>query len=83
MKRRVDRRYVLTRFDRRRKMSQDVRDQLTAEYGDEVCASTIAENVAVAESPAMNRDVLSHHASSTGARDYMALHEELRAQGFF
>lgn len=83
MKRRIERRYVLTRFDRRRKMSQDIRDRLLGLYGMEVCETTIAENVAVAESPSLQRDVFSHNGASTGARDYRALYDELREQGFF
>lgn len=82
LKRRVERRYLLTRFDRRRRMSNDVRDKLRARYGDEVCETVISENVAVAESPSLNRDIFRHNASSTGARDYMALNEELKSVGF-
>lgn len=83
MKRRIERRYVLTRFDRRRKMSQDIRDKLLALYGMEVCETAIGENVAVAESPSVQRDVFSHNAASSGARDYNALYAELKEQGFF
>ncbi|MFC5303381.1 ParA family protein [Azospira restricta] len=83
LKRRVQRRYVLTRFDRRRRMSQDVRDRLTALYGMEVCETVIGENVAVAESPSLQRDVFAHSAASSGAKDYLALYEELKEQGFF
>ena len=71
MKRRIERRYVLTCFDRRRKMSQDIRDRLLGLYGMEVCETTIAENVAVAESPSLQRDVFSHNGASTGARDFL------------
>lgn len=83
MKRRIERRYVLTRYDRRRKMSQDIHDKLLGQYGMEVCATTIGENVSVAESPSVQRDVFSHRASSSGAKDYQALYEELKEQGFF
>jgi len=82
LKRRVERRYLLTRFDRRRKMSEDVQNRLRSRYAGEVCETVIAENVAVAESPAQNRDVFSHNASSSGARDYAALYRELKQQGF-
>ena len=78
LKRRVERRYLLTRFDRRRKMSEDVRQRLHERYGDEVCTTVIAENVAIAESPARRRDVFSHNADSAGARDYAALHDEFQ-----
>lgn len=82
LKRRVERRYLLTRYDRRRKMSKDVQNQLIERYPDEVCRTVISENVAIAESPSVNRDVFSHNASSVGAKDYTALFEELRQQNF-
>jgi chromosome partitioning protein len=78
LKRRVERRYLLTRYDRRRKMSQDIQEQLRGRYGQEVCLTVISENVAIAESPSKNRDVFSHAATSIGAKDYTALYEELR-----
>lgn len=77
MKRRVERRYLLTRFDRRRRMSDDVRSKLKERYGDEVLDTVISENVAVAESPSLNRDVFRHNATSTGAHDYKELLDEL------
>lgn len=82
LKRRVERRYLLTRFDRRRRMSEDVRNRLRERYGAEVCETTISENVAVAESPSLNHDVFRHNASSAGAHDYLALFDELRSKGF-
>ncbi len=82
LKRRVERRYLLTRFDRRRRMSSDVRQRLRERFGDEVLETVISENVAVAESPSLNRDVFRHNASSTGANDYMSLYRELKAIGF-
>lgn len=82
MKRRVERCYLLTRFDRRRRMSEDVRQRLKERYQAEVCDTVISENVAVAESPALSRDVFRHNTGSQGAKDYKALHEELLAKGF-
>ncbi|MBS1188288.1 MAG: ATPase involved in chromosome partitioning [Rhodocyclaceae bacterium] len=82
LKRRVERRYLLTRFDRRRRMSEDVRHRLLERYGDEVCQTVISENVTVAESPSLNRDVFRHNPSSAGAHDYLALHEELKGYGY-
>lgn len=77
MKRRVERRYLLTRFDRRRRMSDDIRNKLRERYGTEVLDTVISENVAVAESPSLNQDVFRHNASSTGAHDYKKLLDEL------
>lgn len=81
MKRRVQRYYLLTRFDRRRRMSEDVRNRLRERYGDEVLDTAISENVTVAESPSLNQDVFRHNASSTGAHDYRNLFHELLERG--
>lgn len=83
LKRRVPRRYVITRYDARRRMSVDIERSLRERYGDEVCATRIAENVSLAESPATNRDVFEHAPGSRGARDYTELLAELVAAGFF
>jgi chromosome partitioning protein len=82
LKKRVERRYVLTRFDARRKMSFDVEKQLRERFGAELCETRIAENVSLAESPAQQRDVFAHAPESRGAADYTALLEELTASGF-
>lgn len=81
LKRRIERRYLLTRYDRRRNMSNDIETQLRQRYDAEVFATVISENVAVAESPARRRDVFSHNASSQGARDYQTLYTELVEKG--
>ncbi len=82
LKRRVPRRYLITRYDARRRMSVDIERQLRERYGDEVCATRIAENVSLAESPASHRDVFEHAPASRGARDYAELLEELVGAGF-
>lgn len=81
LKHRVERRYLLTRFDRRRRMSEDVRKKLRERYGDEVLDTVISENVTVAESPSVNQDVFRRNASSTGAHDYQSLLAELVTRG--
>jgi len=60
-----------------------VMSRLREQFGDDVCETTISENVAVAEAPALNRDVFSHDAASRGAKDYESLCDELSAAGFF
>jgi chromosome partitioning protein len=82
LKRRVERRYLLTRFDRRRRMSFEIADKMKALFGADVCATVISENVAVAESPAVNLDVFTHAVNSRGARDHLALLAELKSSGF-
>lgn len=82
LKRRVPRRYLITRFDPRRRMSTDIERQLRERYGEEVCATRIAENVSLAESPASNQDVFEHAPASRGAQHYAELMDELLVSGF-
>jgi len=82
LKRRVGRRYLLTRFDRRRNMSFEVQRRLREHFGDEVCDTVISENVAIAEAPAVNRDIFTHAEDSRGAQDYATLLDELVTRGF-
>jgi chromosome partitioning protein len=77
------RRFVLTRFDKRRRMSWDIEQKLRERFGAELCETRISENVSLAESPAYNRDVFTHAPASRGALDYAALLDELEAAGFF
>lgn len=81
LKRRVKRRYLLTRFDGRRNMSLDVFRLAKEKFGEDVCRTRIAENVSLAESPALNKTIFQHAPSSRGAHDYDALMEELLSDG--
>jgi len=81
LKRRVKRRYLLTRFDGRRNMSLDVLRMAEEKFGEDVCRTRIAENVSLAESPALNKTIFQHAPSSRGAHDYDALMEELLSDG--
>jgi chromosome partitioning protein len=82
-KQRLPRRYVLTRFDMRRRMSADVVDAMAKAFRpEEICITRIRENVKLAESPAEGLDVFRHAPDSRGARDYSALLEELVGAGF-
>jgi len=82
LKRRLPRRYVLTRYDLRRRMSDAVevrmREVLRA---DEICATRVRENVKLAESPAVELDIFRHAPDSRGAHDYAALYDELVGAG--
>jgi len=82
-KRRLPRRYVLTRYDIRRRMSGDVVGRLAGLLrADEICVTRIRESVKLAESPAVGLDVFRHAPDSRGARDYQALADELVGAGF-
>jgi chromosome partitioning protein len=80
---RLPRRYLVTRFDMRRKMSAEVVAEMRRTFReDEVLVTRIRENVKLAESPAVGLDVFRHAPDSRGARDYQSLVEELDAAGF-
>ena len=82
LKKRVARRYVVTRFDARRKLSHRIYRDLLERYGDEICRVRISENVALAESPAEQKDVFTHAPDSAGARNYDEVVDELISSGF-
>ena len=82
LKKRMERRYIITRFDTRRRMSWEIDKQMRALYGAEVCQTRISENVSIAESPSLGRDVFEHAPASRGARDYEALLDELVTSEF-
>jgi chromosome partitioning protein len=82
LKRRVPRRYLLTRFDGRRRMSWDVLKLVEDHFGTDVCRTRISENVSLAESPAMNKTVYEHAPDSRGAHDHDDLLKELLGDGF-
>ncbi|HEY5799229.1 MAG TPA: ParA family protein [Burkholderiaceae bacterium] len=79
LKRRIQRRYLLTRFDSRRKMAWEVLKMVQDKFGDDVCQTRIAENVSLAESPAYGKTVFDYAPSSRGAGDYDTLLDELLA----
>ena len=81
--RRIERRYVVTRFDSRRRMSWDILETFKARFGADLAETRISENVSIAESPFNERDVFAHAPASRGAADYAALFEELDCAGFF
>lgn len=80
LKRRIARRYLMTRYDKRRNMSTQVRDQALAAFGDDVLETLISENVTIAESPSNKQDIFSYNSSSIGAMNYNALLDELVSQ---
>jgi chromosome partitioning protein len=82
-KQRLPRRYLLTRYDARRRMSAEVVEQMAAALRPEdICTTRIRESVMLAESPAVELDIFRHAPGSHGAHDYQALADELTGAGF-
>ncbi len=82
LKRRVKRRFLLTRFDSRRSMAKIILGMAQAEFGADVCQTIISENVSLAESPSFHKTIFEHAPGSRGAQDYDALLDEFVADGF-
>lgn len=82
LKRRVNSRYLFTRFDSRRSMAKIILNMAQTEFGADVCRTVISENVSLAESPALHKTIFEHAPDSRGAHDYDALLDELMADGF-
>ncbi|MEE9331519.1 MAG: ParA family protein [Methylophilaceae bacterium] len=77
LKKRVERRYVLTSFDQRRKMSFEVLKQANTLFGQDLCKTVINSNVALAESVYYQKDIFNYQPKSQGAEDYYTLTSEL------
>lgn len=82
LKKRIQRRYVITRFDGRRKMSWEIYNSFREKFGADVCETKVSESVSLAESPFAEKDVFDHAPSSRGAQDYQALYDELKSGDF-
>lgn len=80
LKKRVNRRYLITRYDRRRNMTYEVQQQAIGTFGNDVLNTVISENVATAESPNHKQDIFSFNATGVGAKNYDALLDELLFQ---
>ena len=68
---------VLTMYDRRNNLSQQVEQDARDNLGDLVFKTVIPRNVRVSEAPSFALPVLSYDSSSQGARAYRALAHEL------
>jgi len=68
---------VLTMFDRRNNLSQQVEQDARDNLGDLVFQTVIPRNVRVSEAPSYAMPVLSYDTQSQGARAYRALAEEI------
>lgn len=83
LKRKIERRILVTRFDSRRKLSFEIYEKLKTRFGDVVCNTRISETVGLATSPMHGQDIFQFAPRSPGAADYQALTEELWNSGFF
>jgi len=68
---------VLTMFDDRTNLAQQVAGELKAFFGDKLCSTTIPRNVRLAEAPSYGKPALVYDPRSRGAESYLRLAKEL------
>ncbi len=68
---------LLTLYDSRLRLSKQVAAEVKRYFGNQVFKTIIHRNVTVAEAPSFGKPVLLHSATSTGARNYLALAREM------
>lgn len=68
---------VLTMFDERTNLAQQVRSELTSFFGDKLCATTVPRNIRLAEAPSHGKPALVYDPRSRGAESYIKLAKEI------
>ncbi len=71
---------VLTMFDKRNSLSEQVEQEVKNYFGDKLFQTIIPRNVRLAEAPSYGRTIYEHDKWSKGARAYRALSKEIRAR---
>jgi len=68
---------VLTMFDERTNLAQQVTAELKGFFGDKLCTTTIPRNIRLAEAPSHGKAALAYDPRSKGAESYIRLAKEL------
>jgi chromosome partitioning protein len=68
---------VLTMFDDRTNLAQQVAGELKTFFGEKLCSTTIPRNVRLAEAPSYGKPALVYDPRSRGAESYLRLAKEL------
>ena len=68
---------LLTMYDARLKLSNQVVDEVTKHFGDMVFETIIQRNVRLSEAPSFGESILEYDATSKGAVNYLNLADEL------
>ncbi|MBV9574869.1 MAG: ParA family protein [Acidobacteriales bacterium] len=71
---------VLTMFDERTNLAQQVTAELKRFFGEKLCATTIPRNIRLAEAPSYGKPALLYDVRSRGAESYIRLAKELMSR---
>jgi chromosome partitioning protein len=69
---------VLTMFDKRTSLSEQVRSEVKKYFGERLFSTVIPRNIRLAEAPSYGQTIFEHDRWSKGARAYKALAREVR-----
>jgi len=72
---------LLTMFDSRNNLSQQVAEEARTHFGEMVFKTVIPRNVRLSESPSHGKPAILYDIKSTGAQSYLALAKELISRG--
>jgi chromosome partitioning protein len=68
---------VLTMFDERTNLAQQVAEELKKYFGEKLCTTTIPRNIRLAEAPSHGQPALVYDVRSRGAESYIRLAKEI------
>src|SRR5579864_8136693 len=68
---------VLTMFDDRTNLAQQVKNELTNFFGEKLCRTTVPRNIRLAEAPSHGKAALVYDPRSKGAESYIRLAKEI------
>jgi chromosome partitioning protein len=68
---------VITMFDERTNLAQQVAEELRKYFGEKLCTTTIPRNIRLAEAPSHGLPALVYDVRSRGAESYIRLAKEI------
>ncbi|MBK8981515.1 MAG: ParA family protein [Ignavibacteria bacterium] len=75
--------YLLTMFDSRLKLSNQIESELRKFFGEKVFGTKIFRNVKIGEAPSYGKPIIVYEPASTGALNYMELGREFLSRNGF
>ncbi len=67
----------ITQHNKRKVLNRDIHQSIIDAFGEKVFKTVIRDNIALAESPAVGKDIFDYRKSSHGAEDYRMLTNEI------
>lgn len=68
---------VITQFDKRKTLNKSVAELVKDSFCEKVFKTVIRDNVSLAEAPIKGKNIFEYSRNSNGAKDYMALAQEV------